>query len=340
MRAVQITLILAFVSLAAAQEILLIPDSATDTIGRYDRITGDYLSDLIVDPDPTELGLLATPIQAIRGPDDRIYVSDQTRDAIVLFSAAGEHLGDFADSADGLDNVRGLSFIDGLLYVCNAPADPGVPSVLRFDLTGRRLEDFAAGVNGFDLYESPAGILISDISNDRIDLFDPVTGQPLAQLASTDFPEQISRKRNGNLLVIAYLGNEIIEFNPAGAIVRRLPIAGLGRGVVELGNGNLMISTGTGIRELDPVSGAVIRTVRSGTGFRFIERVNFGSACVYQGCDEGDITGDCAVDLTDLSTLLANFGSTAPAAGDLDGNGVVDIGDLGLLLSVFGNDCR
>lgn len=340
MRAVQLSLSLAFVALAAAQETLLIPDAATDTIGRYDRTTGDYLGDLIVDSDPTELGWLATPIHAIRGPDDRIYVSDQTRDAIVLFTAAGEHLGDFADAADGLDNVRGLAFIGETLYVCNAPADPGVPGVLRFDLAGHRLEDFVGGVNAFDIHESPAGILISDIANDRIDLFDPATGQPLAQLASTDFPEQISRKRSGNLLVIAYLGNEIIEFSPAGTLIRRLPIAGLGRGVVELGNGNLLISTGTGIRELNPVNGAVIRTVRSGTGFRFIERVNFGSACVYQGCDAGDITGDCAVDLTDLSTLLANFGSPAPTAGDLDGNGVVDIGDLGLLLSVFGNDCR
>ncbi|MFN0138217.1 MAG: PKD domain-containing protein [Phycisphaerae bacterium] len=62
-------------------------------------------------------------------------------------------------------------------------------------------------------------------------------------------------------------------------------------------------------------------------------------------CDQGDVTGDCLVNLTDLATLLANFGSgpVPPQAredGDTDGDLDVDLTDLARLLSVFGANCQ
>ena len=58
------------------------------------------------------------------------------------------------------------------------------------------------------------------------------------------------------------------------------------------------------------------------------------------GC-VGDLDGDGDIDLTDLSTLLAHFGTggAAPADGDLDGDGDVDLTDLSTLLGVFGQAC-
>ena len=56
----------------------------------------------------------------------------------------------------------------------------------------------------------------------------------------------------------------------------------------------------------------------------------------------GDTNGDSTVDLTDLLTLLANFGQPAdngPADGDFDGSGSVDLPDLLALLAAFGSDC-
>jgi hypothetical protein len=52
----------------------------------------------------------------------------------------------------------------------------------------------------------------------------------------------------------------------------------------------------------------------------------------------GDVNGDGFVTLTDLSTLLANFGGTNKARnqGDLDGNGMVNLSDLSTLLANFG----
>lgn len=58
-----------------------------------------------------------------------------------------------------------------------------------------------------------------------------------------------------------------------------------------------------------------------------------------QGCT-GDLNGDGAIDLADLSILLANFGAAgAPEQGDLNGDGQVDLADLSILLTVFGQLC-
>jgi Domain of unknown function (DUF4394) len=56
----------------------------------------------------------------------------------------------------------------------------------------------------------------------------------------------------------------------------------------------------------------------------------------------GDVDSDGDVDLTDLSTLLTNFGTPSGAMrddGDLDGDGDVDLSDLSQLLSNFGATC-
>ena len=56
----------------------------------------------------------------------------------------------------------------------------------------------------------------------------------------------------------------------------------------------------------------------------------------------GDVDGDNDVDLQDLATLLANFGTPSGASladGDLDGDGDVDLQDLATLLAAFGTVC-
>ncbi|MCC6360597.1 MAG: hypothetical protein IT450_17805 [Phycisphaerales bacterium] len=56
----------------------------------------------------------------------------------------------------------------------------------------------------------------------------------------------------------------------------------------------------------------------------------------------GDLNGDGQVDLSDLATLLSNFGTPSGAGadqGDLDADGDVDLSDLAALLGNFGTIC-
>lgn len=64
-----------------------------------------------------------------------------------------------------------------------------------------------------------------------------------------------------------------------------------------------------------------------------------GDAC--EACP-GDVNGDGDVNLSDLSILLANFGTlggTTQEMGDLNGDGDVNLSDLSILLGNFGLSC-
>ncbi len=54
----------------------------------------------------------------------------------------------------------------------------------------------------------------------------------------------------------------------------------------------------------------------------------------------GDFDGDNDVDLADLATLLANYGTSWTCEGDLDCDGDVDLNDLSALLAVYGTTCE
>jgi hypothetical protein len=55
----------------------------------------------------------------------------------------------------------------------------------------------------------------------------------------------------------------------------------------------------------------------------------------------GDVDGNCAVDVADLSELLSHYGSSGASRcdGDTDGDGIVNLADLAALLSAYGTTC-
>lgn len=54
-----------------------------------------------------------------------------------------------------------------------------------------------------------------------------------------------------------------------------------------------------------------------------------------------DINHDCKIDLSDLGTVLSNYGKENPTAfdGDFNGDGEIDLSDLGVILAAFGSSC-
>ena len=245
-------------------EFLLIPESADDNIGMYDPFDGTYLGDLIVGA-----GLFSTPVNAIMGPDGNIYVSDQVADSVFVFDISGNYLYTYADDTDGLNNIRGIDFYGGHLFVTS-----GDDYVAEFDGPHSRLPDFINdGSEPFDiLFLDDGSSLVADMqgSTDNIRLYNP-DGVLDYELFSVEFPEQVQKDSllPGAYLNAAFSADTLTDFELDGTITQTTPLDG-GRGIYRLGNGNLLATNADGIHEIEPGTGTIIETKKTGSG-RFIE---------------------------------------------------------------------
>ncbi len=244
--------------------ILMVPESTGDVVGMYDPYDGTYLGDMITD-NPG----FSTPINAIQGPDANIYVSDQVADAVFVFDPMGTYLYTYADASDGLDNVRGIAFRDGELFVTL-----GSGPVARFNGPHSRMPDFINdGSDPFDIYFLPNGeALLADIAGttDNVRLYD-AAGNFQHVIFNVNFPEQIidDPVAPGAFLNASFSANVISDFDLDGTVWSALPFSS-GRGVYRLGNGNLLATNGSGTHELDAATGVIVETQHGGSG-RFIE---------------------------------------------------------------------
>ena len=248
-------------------EVLLIPESSADVVGMYDPFDGTYIGDLIVED--TLLFDFSTPINAVPGPDFNIYVSDQIEDAVYVFDTTGAFLYTYADTSDGLNNIRGIDFRDGHLFVTS-----GDDYVREFSDSHTVVRDFIAdGSDPFDiLFLDDGRSLLCDIqgTTDNVRLYD-TSGTLVNQIFSVNFPEQVQFDAvlPGEFLNASFSDNIITDFELNGTIISTLPHSS-GRGVYRLGNGNLLATNNNGVFELDAVTGAVVQQENSGQA-RFIE---------------------------------------------------------------------
>lgn len=244
---------------------LLIPDSTSDTVGLFDPFDGTYMGDIITD-NPG----FSTPINAVVGPDNNIWVSDQVADSIFVFDMAGTYLFTYADGTDGLNNIRGIDFRGGNCFVTS-----GDDYVAEFDGPHSRLPDFIAdGTDPFDIMFLADGTsLLCDIqgTTDNVRLYD-ASGVLMYELFPTSFPEQViyDDLMPGEYLVNSFSDYNIYDFEIDGTIVETTPLPSNGRGVFRLGNGNLLATDGSGVHELQPGTGTLIETKFVGSS-RFIE---------------------------------------------------------------------
>ena len=245
--------------------VLLIPESIADTIGMYDPFDGAYLGDLIAGSPH-----FGTPIAAVIGPDGSLYVSDQTANAVFVFSTGGTYLYTYADWTDGLYNVRGIDFRDGHLFVTS-----GDDYVAEFDGPHSRLDDFINdGSDPFDILFLPDGrALLSDIQgyDDNVRLYH-ADGTLDREFFKVTFPEQLARDSitPGTFLNAAYSGRVASDFDLGGTVLQTTPLKASSRGVFRLWNGNLLVTDSYGVWEVDQETGDVIDQKNSGS-FRFIK---------------------------------------------------------------------
>lgn len=268
-----------------ADSVLLIPNSTDDEVCMYDCYNGKYLGTLIVDDTMGNYNL-STPINAIQGPDDNIYLSDQVSDAIFVFDSTGAYVRTYADTSDGLNNVRGIDFYNGHLFVTS-----GDDYVAEFDGPHSFVRYFIQdGSNPFDiLFLKDGRSIYCDIqgSSDNVRLYD-TSGVLIRELFSVSFPEQVQVDIavNGGFLNNAFSAGLISEFTLD--TVQNTFSFSSGRGIYRLGNGNLLATNGDGVFELDSATGTIIEQEDTCSA-RFIELYVRSPV----GVDENDIeTGE------------------------------------------------
>ncbi len=320
----------AFLAGAASAQCLLIPDATSRTVGMYDPSDGTYLGVLI-----PNTGLFYTPFNAIVGPDGLIYVSDQVYDSVMRFDASGDYVDTFADSSDGMNSLRGITFYNGLLFVTS-----GDGYIAAFDGPHSRVPDFiSGGCNPFDIqFVDDGDALVSDAEGfpDHVRRYDS-NGDLEATLFSVNGPHQIQADTlaPGAFLNAAVAGDQITDFDASGDIAETWYFDG-GRGVYRLGNGNLLVTASDGVWEYDETAGVLVENENPGASGYFIEYAVLGDPT-----PPGDVDGDGDIDQADLGALLAAYGATDgdPAYdedADFDADGDVDQSDLGVLLGNYG----
>ena len=267
--------------------VLLVPESTNDRVMAFDPFDGTLIDADFIPADPTNL---STPIEIqLNAAQDAFLISDQLDDAVLAYDLAGAPLGVFAPAGGVdnsiLDNVRGFEIepASGNLLVSVASGS-NADAIAEFDGTGayigNRVANAAGGMDSpFDVYLEGTTIFVPSITSDAVHEYD-LSGNYLGDLAPVDtFPEQIAPRAGGGYFVANFSGAQegIIEFDAAGAVLNVLNPASLGgyRGVVELGNGNLLITNGGGVHEIDR-SGNLVETEIDSVSARFITFVQRG----------------------------------------------------------------
>lgn len=281
-----------------ATDVLLIPDSSSDRIWMFDAHDGTMISDsFITDPGVDNgIDVFNRPMEVLIAADGSLLVCDQFADLVARFSADGStYLGIFSlgGTVDNniMNNIRGGHVLTqgpgaGDVLVANSGAfnDLAVSqkNIKRLaPADGSELTDFAfnryGGIRGpFDIIEYNGEILVADEGQDKIVRY-TLDGKFNERFTSAmaipqlDFPQQMAIASNGNLLVCAFSSGFILEFAPDGSLAGQYDPGTLElyRGIAELGNGNLLVTTTSGVFEVTR-TGLVIETEAAGNGFRYI----------------------------------------------------------------------
>ena len=260
--------------LAAQAQVLLMPDSTNNRLVSFSAVDGTLLN--------AEVFALAggTPLHAI-GVGNEIWVSEQVGDRISRWAADGTPLGQIGGgTAGGLDNVRGMGLVGGTVYLTNAGTANGAPgpAVLMFSTSGAAMGSFATGTTApspFGVLAYQGGLLISSsAANDDIHRYGlaGVAQGSFHNSSTLNFAEQMVFAGNGDVLVAGFSSNNIVRLNAdTGAVITTYAAPGA-RGVAQLGNGNLMWTSGAGAFVLDTSTGASTQ-VYTGGG-RYLEAVS------------------------------------------------------------------
>lgn len=243
--------LVACAGLANGQYIMM-PDSTNNVVVLFDPFSGGVVNSNYF---ATAGGTTVHAMQV----GSEIWISEQIGDRISRWSLSGASLGAISG---GLDNIRGMELARDTVYVTNAGTSNGAPgpAVVMYSTSGGSLGNFVTS----GLSPSPFGILATDDSllvssssgGDDIHEFG-LDGWDLGTWydGSLSFVEQLAYASNGDILAAVFSSNVIARFDADGNLLSSFAASGA-RGVMELGNGDIMWTNSAGVHVFDTDTGS------------------------------------------------------------------------------------
>ena len=326
----------ALCGLASAQ-VLVMPNSTTDTLVAFSPIDGSVIdSSLFALPNTVQVSAIDV--------NGEIWVSEQTGDRIVRYDANGLVLGTIGPTftGGGLDNIRGMAFANGLVYVTNDGTGNGATadSLVVFDATGMHVATYALGSSPspFSVLDFQGNLLVASSSaTDDVHRY-TYTGTSVGTFhdsTSIAFAHQLSLASDGNVWVAAFTTGSVLKLDATtGAIITSFTASGA-RGVYELDNGNIMWTNSSGAHVYDVTTQTSSLVLAGGSYHLNLFGAGEPSVTPYgTGCDGLVLSANGVPQLgnTSFALVLSNIPSISPVGFFAIGSQVVSPGvDLGVI---------
>lgn len=261
------------------QSTILAVNSSSKTVAQLNASDGSVINASFINLTAQNPGTIKGIIQV----QNKLWISDQTANAIYIYNMDGTYSSTIPSSA-GLSNIRGLNIVNGEVWVTVAGAANGATAntIKRFDFAGNSLGTYPTIGSPFDVLDNDSGsAYVTSFNSEGIQTmtYSGTISGNLVPSGILSGIQQMNKTQDGNYIVSVFSNNSSAGNNAGiylissatGNIISKWTVGGT-RGTIQVGNGNYLYTNGNGIYSLDPTTGA--STQMAVGGYQYLKLIS------------------------------------------------------------------